>query len=193
MKKILTMVIAAIMAMNVNAQTNLVGRVYHNANIMAGLFKGLDKELADAEKGAIAKKEKEMGRKLTDAERKKLNEGELKKLKAQYKSMKDETQIGITITFKDEKTLTMKTKVKMSDEVLKEAGYGWAKRKAMKAAMAIMPAQEMTYTVKGNMIIMRDKEECDTLTISADGKQLIGTYERKKKGDNLQYTLTRTK
>ena len=43
------------------------------------------------------------------------------------------------------------------------------------------------------MIIMRDKEECDTLTISADGKQLIGTYERKKKGDNLQYTLTRTK
>ena len=73
------------------------------------------------------------------------------------------------------------------DEAMKAAGIGWLKRKAMKAAMAIMPAENMAYTVKGNMIILHDGQDRDTLRLSSDGKSLSG------KTDGIGYTLARTK
>ena len=64
----------------------------------------------------------------------------------------------------------------------------------MKAAMAIMPAQTATYTVKGNLVILRGEDnETDTLRLSADGKYLNGFYGGMDKDDNVSYSLTRTK
>ena len=92
-----------------------------------------------------------------------------------------------SVTVKNDKTVSVKEKANISDDVLKEAGYGWAKRKMLKAAMAVMPAEDRPYIVKGNMVIITDENVKDTFRLSADGKQLSG-----KDGD-LKYTLTRTK
>ena len=54
-------------------------------------------------------------------------------------------------------------------------------RKALKAAMAVMPAIDMPYIIKGNMVILQDEEENDTLYISADRNSLSGIYRGKKK------------
>ena len=179
----------------IKAQTNLEGRVYHNANIMAGEFRDGDKRLADAKKNALAKAEKKKGRKLTAEEMKELDE-EMKKLEAKFNTIKQGTSIGITIEFKNATEAVMKTKFRMSDEAMKLAGMSWAKRKAMKVAMAAMPSSDSgPYKVKGNLVLFgTDKEGYDTLTISADGKQLYGTYEgRSKNKAPTKFVLKRTK
>ena len=55
-----------------NAQTSLAGRSYHHPNIMADAMKDatkdLDKKIAEAKKKAIAEGEKKKGRKLTAEE-----------------------------------------------------------------------------------------------------------------------------
>ena len=80
---------------------------------------------------------------------------------------------------------------KISDEALKAAGYGWLKRKAMKAALAVAPSsQKGTYIVKNNMVIMADKDnEKDTLNISQDGKYITGKLDKKDR----PFKLIRTK
>ena len=100
--------------------------------------------------------------------------------------------MSMTMTFKNEKEVSMKASMKMSDEAMKMAGISWIKRKAMKAAMALSPSQVCSYTIKGNMVIIQDEKELDTLRISADGKSLSGIYRDEKKGP-IKYTLTRTK
>jgi hypothetical protein len=100
--------------------------------------------------------------------------------------------MSMTMTFKNEKEVSMKASMKMSDEAMKMAGVSWIKRKAMKAAMAMSPSQVCPYTVKGNMVIIQDEKELDTLRISADGKSLSGIYRDEKNGP-IKYTLTRTK
>lgn len=94
---------------------------------------------------------------------------------------------AITVEFKTEKNATMKVNMKVSDDVLKAAGIPWLKRKAMKAALAVAPStMKATYEVKGNLVILNDDGELDTLRLSADGKQLYGTFDKK-----TPFTLTR--
>ena len=136
MKKFLAMAIVAMIALSAEAQTSLVGREYHNPNIMSDIYKDIDRQVAD---------------------------------------------------------MKAKAKMKMTDEAMKAADIGWLKRKALKAAMAVMPAADMPYIIKGNMVILQDEEENDTLYISADRNSLSGIYRGKKKSENIHYTLARTK
>ena len=187
MKKFVFMVAVAMMAaIGANAQTSLVGRVYHNPNVMSTMYKDIDKLFVEKKADALKKKEKETGRKLTEAEIKQFDE-EMKKVETKFKAIKSGTSMAMTVTFMNDKTATVKAKMRMTDEAMKAADIGWLKRKAMKAAMAIMPATDMSYIVKGNMVILKDEEEYDTLHLNSDGKTLTG------KTEGIKYSLTRTK
>ena len=177
--------------MAVSAQENLSGRVYHHPNILADEINQTIKEAkADVNKmraDAIAKAEAKKERKLTDSELKEVDkrvEEGLKMLEAMRTGMKT----AVTVTFKDEKNVVMKTDMKIEDSVLKAAGVSWAKRKMIKLATNIMPAQKGTYEVKGNQVFVYDGEETDTLRLSTDGKYLYGKLEL---DDNKKFKLTR--
>ena len=175
----------------VQAQTNLSGRVYYNANIMADemnkMVKDAKSDITKKRNEMIAKKEKDLGRKLNQKELAMIDEG-VQKGQKMMDAVRKGMKTAITITFKNENELVMKADMKIDDEVMKAAGIGWAKRKLMKAAMAIMPAQKGKYVVKGNTIYVDEGDgEKDTLQISADGKSLSG------KMDNKRFTLKRTK
>ncbi len=179
------------MAMAVSAQENLSGRVYHHPNILADEINQTIKEAkADVNKmraDAIAKAEAKKERKLTDSELKEVDkrvEEGLKMLEAMRTGMKT----AVTVTFKDEKNFVMKTDMKIEDSALKAAGVSWAKRKMIKLATNIMPAQKGTYEVKGNQVFVYDGEETDTLRLSTDGKYLYGKLEL---DDNKKFKLTR--
>ena len=193
MKKFLVMAIVAMMtALSAEAQTSLVGREYHNSNIMSDIYKDIDRQVADMKAKALMKMEKKKGRKLTEAEMKEFNE-KIGKEESKLRAMKNGTSMAMTVTFKNDKTAVVKAKIKMTDEAMKAADIGWLKRKALKAAMAVMPAADMPYIIKGNMVILQDEEENDTLYISADRNSLSGIYRGKKKSENIHYTLARTK
>ena len=98
------------------------------------------------------------------------------------------TKTSVTVTFKDDKTVVMKMEMKIDDEAMKNAGIGWAKRKAIQAATAIAPSEKAKYTVKGDMIITDDGEELDTMYLSNDGKTLTGKMDKE-----TSFKLTRTK
>jgi len=193
MKKFLVMAIVAMMtALSAEAQTSLVGREYHNPNIMSDIYKDIDRQVADMKAKALVKLEEKKGRKLTEAEMKKFKEL-IGKEESKLRAMKNGTSMAMTVTFKNDKTAVVKAKMKMTDEAMKAADIGWLKRKALKAAMAVMPAADMPYIIKGNMVILQDEEENDTLYISADRNSLSGIYRGKKKSENIHYTLARTK
>ena len=193
MKKFLVMAIVAMMtALSAEAQTSLVGREYHNPNIMSDIYKDIDRQVADMKAKALMKMEKKKGRKLTEAEMKEFNE-KIGKEESKLRAMKNGTSMAMTVTFKNDKTAVVKAKIKMTDEAMKAADIGWLKRKALKAAMAVMPAADMPYIIKGNMVILQDEEENDTLYISADRNSLSGIYRGKKKSENIHYNLARTK
>ena len=176
-----------------NAQTSLAGRTYHNPNILADMMndvtKDLDKKVAEAKAQGVAKFEKKKGRKPTAAEMEEL-EKTIKEKMEQVEVMKKGMKMAVTVEFKDDKNLVMTQKTKISDEALKMAGYGWVKRKALKAALAVAPSSEKgTYVAKGNIVIMTSSDnEKDTMTISQDGKILMGKLDKKTK-----FKLTRTK
>ena len=193
MKKFLVMAIVAMMtALSAEAQTSLVGREYHNPNIMSDIYKDIERQVADMKAKALMKMEKKKGRKLTEAEMKEFNE-KIGKEESKLRAMKNGTSMAMTVTFKNDKTAVVKAKIKMTDEAMKAADIGWLKRKALKAAMAVMPAADMPYIIKGNMVILQDEEENDTLYISADRNSLSGIYRGKKKSENIHYNLARTK
>lgn len=193
MKKFLVMAIVAMMtALSAEAQTSLVGREYHNPNIMSDIYKDIDRQVADMKAKALVKLEEKKGRKLTEAEMKEFKEL-IGKEESKLRAMKNGTSMSMTVTFKNDKTAVVKAKMKMTDEAMKAADIGWLKRKALKAAMAVMPAIDMPYIIKGNMVILQDEEENDTLYISADRNSLSGIYRGKKKSENIHYTLARTK
>ena len=193
MKKFLVMAIVAMMtALSAEAQTSLVGREYHNPNIMSDIYKDIDRQVADMKAKALMKMEKKKGRKLTEAEMKEFNE-KIGKEESKLRAMKNGTSMAMTVTFKNDKTAVVKAKIKMTDEAMKAADIGWLKRKALKAAMAVMPAADMPYIIKGNMVILQDEEGNDTLYISADRNSLSGIYRGKKKSENIHYNLARTK
>ena len=189
--KIALLMAALLMAAGASAQTSLAGRVYHNKNILAGELNSkldeLKKELPKAKAEAVAKMEKEKGRKATQAELEELDK-KLDEAMKTAEAMKKGMKTAVTVTFKSDKELVMKADMKMDEAVMKAAGIGWAKRKLYKAALAVMPAQKGKYVVKGNTIYIDEGgNERDTLYISKDGKQLYG------KMDNKKYTLNRVK
>ena len=143
MKKFLVMAIVAMMtALSAEAQTSLVGREYHNPNIMSDIYKDIDRQVADMKAKALMKMEKKKGRKLTEAEMKEFNE-KIGKEESKLRAMKNGTSMAMTVTFKNDKTAVVKAKIKMTDEAMKAADIGWLKRKALKDAMAVMPAADM--------------------------------------------------
>lgn len=188
---LLTTLLALIMGIGAYGQTNLTGRVYYNANIMASEFdeklKELDKEIASKRKETIAAMEKKKGRKLTAAEEAELTKELNQAMNKAKTMMKEGMKTAVTMEFKSAKEVVMKMEMKVDDAVLKAAGVSWIKRKAMKAAMALSPSQKETYVVKGNQVIIGTGKDQDTMTLSADGKTLTGTMDGKK------FTLTRTK
>ena len=173
------------------AQTSLVGRVYHNSNVIAGkmnnITRDMNKELDKAKADAIMKAEEKKKRKLTAAEKadleKKTEEG-MKMAEAILKG----TKTAVTVTFKDEKTLVLNMDMKVDDEAMKKAGIGWAKRKMIQAACAITPSEKAKYIVKDNMIITEEGNEKDTMFLSDDGKYLTGKID-----EDMTFKLTRTK
>ena len=192
MKRMLILAVVAMMTMmTVNAQS-LAGRTYYNANILAGelnkKLKEVDQKLPEIRAEKYAKFEKEKGRKPTAAEKAKLDK-EVDDAIVKTKILAKGATTAITVEFKTEKNAVMKADMKVSDNAMKAAGIGWVKRKAMKAAMAVAPSSsKATYVVKGDLIILNDGEEKDTLRLSSDGKYLYGKFEK-----DISFKLTRTK
>ena len=168
---------------------SLVGRAYHNANIMAEkMNEAISKAIPEAKADAIAKQEKEKGRKLTDAEKAEVNR-KLDEAQAKANAAMKGIKTAVTVEFKSETQAIMKTDMSVNEEALKQAGVNWAKRKALRAAIAIMPTTEkMSYVVKGNLVIMSPTDEPDTLRLSSDGKYLYGKFDK-----DFEVKLTRTK
>ena len=172
-------------SLNSSAQTSLVGRVYQNPNIMDDIMSTALKEANtksdSVRKEAIAKKEKELGRKMKAEELAELDK-ELKDAMEKAKVASKAVKTAITFTFKDETNAVMNMKMSIDEEALKLIGVSWAKRKAMKAALAIAPEnQKCTYVREGNMIITSDDKDKDTLMLSDDGTKLYGAMEKGKK------------
>ena len=172
-------------SLNSSAQTSLVGRVYQNLNIMDDIMSTALKEVNtksdSVRKEAIAKKEKELGRKMKAEELAELDK-ELKDAMEKAKVASKAVKTAITFTFKDETNAVMNMKMSIDEEALKLIGVSWAKRKAMKAALAIAPEnQKCTYVREGNMIITSDDKDKDTLMLSDDGTKLYGAMEKGKK------------
>jgi hypothetical protein len=176
---------------NTQAQTNLAGRVYYNANIMADelnkMSQDVEKDVAKGRARIYAKFEKKKGRKPTEAEKAKL-EAELQKALATVRAVRKGMSTKITVEFKNDKEVVMDADVRISDEAMKLAGISWVKRKAMKLAMAAMPKSNCTYVVIGKQIIFDDGSEKDTLRLSDDGKYLYGKFDKK-----TNFKLTRIK
>lgn len=192
MKRMLILVVVAMMTMmTVNAQS-LAGRTYYNANILAGemnkKMKEVDQKIPEIRAEKYAKFEKEKGHKPTAAEKAKLDK-EVDDAIAQAKALAKGASTAITIEFKTEKDAVMKADMKISEDAMKAAGIGWLKRKALKASLAVAPSSnKATYVVKGDLIILNDGKEKDTLRLSSDGKYLYGKYEK-----DVNFKLTRTK
>lgn len=177
---------------SVFAQTNLAGRTYYNANIMAEemdkIMKEIDQKVPQAKAKAYAKFQEKKGRQPTEKEKAVL-EKELNEAVAQARAIKKGMTTAVKVEFKTDKEAVMDADVKISDDALKAAGIGWLKRKAMKAALAIAPSKsKCTYVVNNNQIILDEDGEKDTLTISVDGKYLYGKFDKK-----TNFKLTRTK
>jgi len=188
----ITLLLLSLMA---GAQTSMKGRMYANPNIMqqelSEQFKDIDKTMADKRKEAIARAEREKGRRLTADEVKRID-AELAQAKQMVMAIKKGMKTAVSIEFKSEKDAVMRMDMNISDEALKAAGVGWLKRKALKAALAAAPkSHKVTYEVKGNLIITTDEDEKDTLHLSTDGKYIYGIMDEGKKKTRM--TLTRTR
>ena len=170
-------------AVGAGAQQSLVGRVYYNKNVMEkvlndALGEDAEKRLIHMRDSTIRVAEQKKGRKLTAEER----------AQKMVEAVKKGVSTAITVEFKSETEMVMKADMKVDDEVLKAAGVPWAKRKLMKAALAIMPAEKFSYVRQGNLVISIDGKDRDTLTLSDDGKYLSGRMDAK-----TPFKLTRTK
>ena len=140
--KVIIAFIALMMASAIaSAQTSLKGRVYYHPNIMEqamGPEVDIDKKIAEARANAIAKKEKEKGRKLTQKEIAELDKA-MADAKKQAQIAKKALTMALTIEFTSATDGVMKQKTKVDDDALKTMGVGWLKRKAIKASLALMP------------------------------------------------------
>ena len=182
MKKIIFISMLLLCTIGVAAQS-LSGRVYYHPNIMAdeinSALKEATKDVDKLRANALAKAEKEKGRKLTAEEKVELNNKVDESIKM-AQAMTNGMKTSVTVTFKDEKNMVMKAKMQVNDNVLKEAGMSWAKRKMIKMMTAISPSEKGTYVVVNDMVIMSDGKDLDTLRLSDDGKFLTGKLDEKK-------------
>lgn len=174
------------------AQTNLVGRVYSNDNIMKKELdeatKDMDKKMSEAKTKAVTEAEKKKGRKLTAAEMTKID-NEIKETRAVVEAMKKGMKTAINFEFKTENQVVMHVKMSISDDALKAAGVGWLKRKALKAALTVAPSsQKLSYIIKDDLVICIDGKDKDTLRLSKDQQLLYGKMDEK-----TPFTLKRTK
>ena len=191
MKRLFSIIVlTATVFVGAQAQTSLVGRVYYHPNIMADEMKAHEKKVQakfdEAIREEIEKAEKKKGRPLT-AEEKAQTKKEVEEASKRAILVMKSTKTSVTATFKSDKEMEMQMKFQMDDDALKNAGVSWAKRKAIKAAIALLPSKEkMQYTVQGNLIICSDGTDKDTLTLSDDGKYLYG-----KMDDKTKFKLTR--
>lgn len=192
MNRIIMLVVVAVMTMMTVKAQNLTGRTYYNANILAGemdkKIKEVEQKIPQIKAEGYAKFEKKNGRQPTAAEKAKL-EKEVNEAVAQAKALAKGMTTAITVEFKTAKDAVMKADIKISEDALKAAGIGWLKRKALKAALAVAPSSDkVTYVVKGDLIIVDDGEEKDTLRLSSDGRYLYGKFEK-----DVNFKLTRTR
>lgn len=158
------------------AQSSLAGQTYSNPNIgfNANKMIGLDNMIESKRDSLINVKEKELGRKLTAKETKKIDE-KIEEGKKMMTAFQKAIKIGITINFKSATEAEMKMDTSVDDKVLKEAGVDWLQRNALKASFKMMPkSMKEKYVRKGNLIIVSPSMEPDTLYLSSDGKQLTG-------------------
>lgn len=191
-RSIITTLLALTALLQVQAQTNLTGRIYANSNIMADEMNKIvalvDQKIDSVRLAKLAEFEKTKKRKPNTKEKAEI-EADLKKAKEATMAMKNGVKTAISVEFKDTRNLVMTAKISVDDNALKLAGVPWVKRKAMKAALAVMPTtQKSTYRQQGNLIICEDPDEPDTLRLSADGKYIYGTFDKKQK-----FRLSRTK
>ena len=196
MKKFLFLAVVAMMAtMSATAQTTLTGRVYHHPNIMASMFAGkidVDKEIAEAKTKAIAEKEKEKGRKLTQEEIDGMDKEIAQKkgeIEQKVKELGNAIVMSMTVEFTSATDAVVKMKGKVDEETLKKFDVGWLKRKAIRMYVSSAPElQKVKYEIQGNKVILIDGKERDSLTLSADGKTLSGVHDK-----DTKYTLKQTK
>ena len=170
------------------AQTSLVGSLYENSNIMADEMNKAKHELTNSadsiRAAAIAKAEKDKGHALTPAER-----AEVDKQIEQARAVLDAMKTGVSVEFTSAQELVMHLNVELDDNILKNVGISWTKRKLMKAAIAAMPSKHKAkYVVQGNLVITDDGSEKDTMRLSDDRKFLYGQLDPEKK-----FKLTKTK
>lgn len=190
--------VAMMVAMSTSAQTNLVGRTYYNTNILADemnkLKSEMDQKLDSLRTTAYTKFKEKKGRELTAEEIAEV-EKQIKDAQNMMIALQKGMKTAITLNFKTEEKAVMKVDMSVSEDAMKAAGIGWAKRKAMKAALALAPSSEKaTYQVKGNLVILKDSSgELDTLYLSPDGKKLSGILDNGKGKNPQKFTLTRTK
>ncbi len=186
-----TIIIAVMVGLSASAQTSLAGHTYYNANILADEInketKDIDKKMSEARAKAIADLEKKKGRKATESEKADIDKQVLEARKL-LESLKKGMVTKISVEFKTDKNVVMTADMKISEELMKKAGVGWLKRKAMKAALALAPkSSKGTYVIRDNQVIITD-DETDTLRLSDDGKYLYGKFDKK-----TDFRLTRTK
>lgn len=170
------------------AQNSLAGREYHNANILADKIVSMAaSDIQEVKEKYIAEQEEKKGRKLNakelaDAEK------EFDKQMTEAKSILNAMKTAITIEFTTATEGVTRMKMTIDEDILKKAGVSWLKRKALKATASTMPdSEKFTYTVDGNLVIFKDKQETDTFRLADDGKSLIGKIDKDK------VTLKRTK
>ena len=172
------------------AQGGLKGREYYSSDIIAEKLDAAVKEIEQNRQQlraeAIAKLEEKKGRKLTDAETESIDlqlDEELEKAKLQKAS----TTMSLTITFTRDNELSIKPQKKIDEEVLKQAGLNWIKRKSM-VVTTVLPTKsnKITFFRKGNLIITKT-ETPDTLQMSEDSKFLYGKF------NDIPFSLPRTK
>ena len=162
MKRLFSIIVlTATVFVGAQAQTSLVGRVYYHPNIMADEMKSMqnevDSKLDETIKEEMAKAEKKKGRPLTAEEKTEVKKKAEEARKVAEALMKG-TKTAITVTFKTENELSMQMKLQVDEEALKNAGIGWAKRKALKSAIALLPSsQKMKYSVKDNLMTAATK------------------------------------
>lgn len=174
------------------SQVNLTGRIYKNDNILADELNKLTVEaehkMDSARQAKVAELEKKKGRPLSTAEKAEIDKQIADAQKAMV-AIKKGMSTRIEVEFKDARNMVMTMKMSVDDNALKLAGVPWVKRKAMKAALAIAPSsQKCTYRQQGNLIIVEDEKEKDTLRLSNDGKYIYGKMDEKTK-----FKLTRAK
>ena len=174
------------------SQVNLTGRIYKNDNILADeLNKAMavvDQKMDSVRQAKVVELEKKKGRKLNATEKAEIDK-QLAEAQKAMSAIKKGMSTRIEVEFKDARNLVMTMNMSVDDNALKLAGVPWVKRKAMKAALAIAPSsQKCTYRQQGNLIIVEDEEESDTLRLSSDGKYIYGKMDKK-----TSFKLTRLK